>query len=476
MRWRSAVGAGVILASLATVLLMLVPSGGPLHALVTSSAKPSSSAPAPSAKAAVEPVVAGPVLASPSGTTVPTATGLEAALQPALAQAPLAGHTSFSVVDVTTGQVLAKQGELATEPASTLKLLTAAGALTVLDPQTRLKTRVVSVPGSNQIVLVGDGDATLASTTAAAAAAGSGTARPASLESLARATAAALKAAGHRTVRLSYDASLFSGPTTAPSWPSTYVSSGVVSPVTALSVDAGRTSPGAVTRSLDPPAAAASAFAQALRREGVHVSGSLTAATAPAGAVPVASVSSPPVGLLVERMLTESDDDLAEALAHRTAVGAHQPGTFAGAALATTEAIKGLGLDVTGLHLVDGSGLSHADRVPARLLAEVLATAASGKPGDAVLSSLLTGLPVSGWTGTLSDRFTGDATASVAGLVRAKTGTLGSVSALAGTAVDADGRTLSFALLADSLPIGTTLEARAALDEAAAAIAGCGCR
>jgi len=206
------------------------------------------------------------------------------------------------------------------------------------------------------------------------------------------------------------------------------------------------------------------------------VSGSLTAATAPAGAVPVASVSSPPVGLLVERMLTESDDDLAEALAHRTAVGAHQPGTFAGAALATTEAIKGLGLDVTGLHLVDGSGLSHADRVPARLLAEVLATAASDRPGDAVLSSLLTGLPVSGWTGTLSDRFTGDATASVAGLVRAKTGTLGSVSALAGTAVDADGRTLSFALLADSLPIGTTLEARAALDEAAAAIAGCGCR
>ena len=76
------------------------------------------------------------------------------------------------------------------------------------------------------------------------------------------------------------------------------------------------------------------------------MTGSPTAGTAPAGAVPVASVSSPPVGLLVERMLTESDDDLAEALAHRTAVGAHQPGTFAGGATATTEAVKGLGLDV----------------------------------------------------------------------------------------------------------------------------------
>ena len=91
-------------------------------------------------------------------------------------------------------------------------------------------------------------------------------------------------------------------------------------------------------------------------------------------------------------------------------------------------------------------------------------------------AQLLTGLPVAGWTGTLADRFAAEATASVAGLVRAKTGTLGSVSALAGTSVDADGRTLSFALLADGLPLGTTLEARAGLDDAAAAIAGCGCR
>jgi D-alanyl-D-alanine carboxypeptidase/D-alanyl-D-alanine-endopeptidase (penicillin-binding protein 4) len=476
VRWTSAAaGASVIGASIVTVVLLLVPSDAPLHGLVSSPSS-SSAAPTPSASPALSPGVAGPVLPSPSGTSVPTSAGLIAALRVALAQPALKGHTALAVVDVATGHLLVRQGDIAAQPASTLKLLTAAAALSVLGPDARLKTGVVSVPGSDRIVLVGDGDATLASTAAAAAAQGSGAARPASIEALARSTADALKAAGHRTVRLSYDASLFSGSPTATSWPTTYVPTGVVSPVTALSVDGGRTAPGADSRSTDPPAAAAAALAHALGQEGVRVIGTQRPSKAAPGAVPVAAVSSPPLGLLVERMLTESDNDLAEALAHRTAVGARQPGTFAGGAVATIGALKGLGLDVTGLHLVDGSGLSHADRVPPRLLAQVLATAAGSQSSDTVLRPMLSGLPVAGWTGTLADRFTSPATAGAAGVVRAKTGTLGTVSTLAGTAVDADGRVLAFAVLADGLPAGTTLEARAALDEAAAAIAGCGCR
>ena len=330
-------------------------------------------------------------------------------------------------------------------------------------------------PGSDRLVLVGDGDATLASSNAVAAGEGVGLARPASLEALARETAQALKASGRRSVQLSYDASLFSGPRTAPSWPPTYVSSGVVSPVTALSVDAGRSSPGSDARSLDPPAAAAATFAEQLRAQGITVALPPLPGKAPPGATPIAAVSSPPLSLLVERMLTESDNDLAEALAHRTAVGARLPGTFAGGATATTQALKGLGLDVTGLLLVDGSGLSHSDEVPPVLLAQVLTTAAGTSAADNGLRPVLSGLPVAGWTGTLADRFDAPGAQAAAGLVRAKTGTLGTVSTLAGTVVDADGRTLAFAVLADNLPVGTTIEARAALDRAAAAIAGCGC-
>ena len=79
---------------------------------------------------------------------------------------------------------------------------------------------------------------------------------------------------------------------------------------------------------------------------------------------------------------------------------------------------------------------------------------------------------MAGLTGTLSDRFAHQPAGT--GLVRGKTGSLLGVSSLAGTVVDADGRLLAFAVLADQVP--ATEAARDALDAVAAALAGCGCR
>jgi D-alanyl-D-alanine carboxypeptidase/D-alanyl-D-alanine-endopeptidase (penicillin-binding protein 4) len=103
------------------------------------------------------------------------------------------------------------------------------------------------------------------------------------------------------------------------------------------------------------------------------------------------------------------------------------------------------------------------------VLTAVVAGAADGSIEGA--SALLSGLPVAGYDGTLFDR--GDEE-TAPGTVRAKTGTLLGVHALAGTAVTADGRLLAFAVVAD----GSANEAAAeeALDDVAAVLAGCGCR
>lgn len=83
------------------------------------------------------------------------------------------------------------------------------------------------------------------------------------------------------------------------------------------------------------------------------------------------------------------------------------------------------------------------------------------------------GLPVAGFTGTLAERYDSESARAGRGVVRAKTGTLTGVSSLAGTVRDRDGRLLVFAVLTQG---ADTDAARTALDEFAAALAGCGCR
>ena len=102
-------------------------------------------------------------------------------------------------------------------------------------------------------------------------------------------------------------------------------------------------------------------------------------------------------------MLTESENNYAEALAHLTGGALLDKPTFAGGAAATEQALAELSVDTTGLDLADGSGLSGRNQVPVRVLAEVLGDVVRGT--DPELAPIAPGLAVAGLTGTLADRF-----------------------------------------------------------------------
>ena len=426
---------------------------------------------------------AGPVLAPGVGKgSLPTASGLQSALAGPLSATALGPRVSAVVADPATGRVLWSQHpDQPSTPASTTKLVTSAAVLAALGPDATFTTRVVPGATSSSVILVGGGDPTLAVHPFPAGE----YPRPATLASLAAKTAHALKAQGRRTVSLGYDDDLYTGPDLAPGWPAAYVSTGNVTPIAALEVDQGRLTTGGEpedsddpynlrARASDPAAMAAQSFAALLEADGIRVAGTPAARKAQAGAAAVASVDSPPLSAIVQQMLEESNNVIAENLARHVALASGQPASFSGAAAAVTAELQHLGV-TSGLHLVDGSGLSPQDAIAPSTLVKVLQLAATNPR----IRPLLAGLPVAGFSGTLSGGqsvFAGIGGPAL-GSVRAKTGNLDTVTTLAGLATDRTGRTLAFAFMADKIPAAGMLRTAAnAIDDAAAALANCGCR
>jgi D-alanyl-D-alanine carboxypeptidase/D-alanyl-D-alanine-endopeptidase (penicillin-binding protein 4) len=414
---------------------------------------------------------AGPVLAAPSPaptSSTPATAGLRTArLTALLADPALGGDPSAVVLDAGTGATLLdRDATVAHTPASVAKLATTTAALVAIGPQTRFATRTVVGARPDQVVLVGGGDPTLALRRDRGAA----YPRRATLTALADATAAALR---RRTpvapVVVRVDDSRYAGPAVSPAWPAGYVPAGVVSPVSALSVDQGRVQAGSDAREPDPALAAGRDLARLLRARGVAVRGAVTRTTAPAAATTLAAVRSPTVAEIVETDLQTSDNDLAEGLLRQVAIARHQPATFDGGTSAVVAVLDELGIPTDGVVLRDGSGLSRQSEVPAQTFARILTTAAADRAHPA-LRTVVTSLPVAGFSGTLAFRYGTGATRRAAGLVRAKTGTLTGVSSLAGLTGDGS-RSLVFVVMSDGVPAGGTVGARTVLDRFAATVA-----
>ncbi len=388
---------------------------------------------------------------------IPSSRGIDRALG-SLPRSQSLGAFSMTVVDPVTERVIfTDRVNSLRVPASVAKVLTAAASLSALGPQYRVTTPVKNL--GDAVYLVGAGDPLMPR------ASGSG-----SLKQLAQLTAAALKRSGKSRTNVIFDDSLFSGPALGPGWKTGYPRLGVAAPVSALSVGGARVSPGAISRTTKPARQAADLFAQRLRNQGIKVK-KIQSGKTPTAATTIASVQSRPISELVELMVRDSDNDVAEILARLVGLKINGDGSFTGGSRAITSVLATKGIDTSRLKVADGSGLSTKNKVTVGVVAAVLTEMVRGD--QAQWASIATGLPIAAETGTLENRFNSKGTRAGAGVVLAKTGSLTGVSSLAGTVKDRSGRLLVFVLMSNK--ITSIPSARNTMDRIAATLAKCGC-
>jgi D-alanyl-D-alanine carboxypeptidase/D-alanyl-D-alanine-endopeptidase (penicillin-binding protein 4) len=338
------------------------------------------------------------------------------------------------------------RGAVARAPASVEKLYTTTAVLRTLGPSATLQTQVLGSghlgPGGvwhGNLYLKGSGDPTL----------GDGTFNKLYESSFGpTGTELAARLAGHgihRVTGLLYgDESLFDarrGGLSTGYRPDTPDFEGELG---ALTYDHGST-----LGSSSPAAFAANQVAAALRIEHIAVRPARHTATTPVDATELATVSSPPMQVLLRLMDVPSDDFIAELLTKQLGVryGDGTGSIVAGAQVISSVIAHDYGVDP---RILDGSGLSHRDRsTPDQVV--TLLRELWGTPAGA---TLFASLPVLGRTGTVAPIA---ARTAAAGYCSAKTGTLDYVSNLAGICHARGAHALAFAFFVDGPPNSTAL-------------------
>jgi D-alanyl-D-alanine carboxypeptidase/D-alanyl-D-alanine-endopeptidase (penicillin-binding protein 4) len=379
-----------------------------------------------------------------------------------LEQAPGMLELQAQVLRADTGEVLFdRASETPARAASIMKLFTAAAALETLGPDYRITTRVyVDKLDPSIIYLVGAGDVTLSRAGVTQASVYKDAPR---LSQLVNQISRKL---GTQTFsQIVLDSSAYGTPAGEYQsvWDQRGLTEGYMSYVSALQVDGDRNNPGAKDspRSKDPVQRAGVWFKEALGQSALEAT--VVKGLAPANAIEVASVQSAPLSTWIDYMLVVSDNSLAEAMARLVSLDVGLDGSFASLTDAFKRALRGTGLDLAGISVQDGSGLSRNNLLAPEQVNELLKLIASGYADFELIQS---GMPVSGTPGSLSARFV-DAT----GDVTAKTGWIRSGYTLAGF-LDVPGET---GLIFTVYNLGdVTMENREAMDDLVMGFYECG--
>ena len=331
-------------------------------------------------------------------------------------------------------------------PASTMKIVTGAAALLTVGPDFRYTTRLEAGPDSvgpsgtvnGPAYLIGAGDPMLSTRAYSRANLdGLGT----SIDDLAR------NVREQGTTRITggvvVDETLFDRQRMGPLWKSSYRYE--CPPLSGIATNQNRATNGANVSS--PAIAAGQRMVAALRRAGVKVSGPVRVGRDAPGGDVIGQVRSQPMARIVDYMNTHSDNFTAETLtkgvgAYGTGRGSTPGGTGRAEAIMRERGVLTASDDV-----VDGSGLSHSNRLSATTLVGVLKDAQAHPAwGTALINSL-----PKGGEGTLIRRLKGPA---VRNRVHAKTGYINGVASLAGTVTSKSGVPYAFAFLMNTSDIG----------------------
>ncbi len=428
-------------------------------------------------------------------------------IEAALGRPELKGaHVAIAVVDTSTGErVFARHIDEPLAPASNMKLLTTAAALTLLGPDYHFTTRLVAAsrPDADgvlhgDLIVVGGGDPCLRADLLAH----ERVKDPAAL----LIDLAQLSGVRRITGRLVIDDGLMDHEWVHPDWPAGDVQSTYGAPIGALSLHGnvleyqvdGGASPtvrfiteasgyrirnelrladkstlckvgavipdeqgvvrvqGEIGRSVglrnfgvpvhDPSDFAGRCLLAQAAARGLVIDGGLAfgpgAAAALRDPVQLQSLETP-LGNAVVVALKESDNSISDHLVKLLGARGGQVGSFASGTAAVADFLaRQVGTPLGGVVLRDGSGLSPGNRVTARLLTDTL-VAMEHAPA-AVRDTYLRALPVSGSDGSLENRLTDE---PYRGAVRAKTGFIHGVSTLSGYVRSRSGRTYAFSIL-----------------------------
>ena len=345
----------------------------------------------------------------------------------------------IKVVSVESGDVLySKNAQKLHHPASTTKLFTAATALAKLGPNYRFITSMYADTKTDaqiidNIYLKGKGDPIL---------------QTEDLKELCD----ALVQIGVKTVRgdIVVDETFFDTVREGPGW----MWDDKPFQMSALSI-----------RNLEPDkhaenrAIACGHFLKdQLTQAGVSVKGNVVSGKVPTDAESVAEHLSPPLSHIVKSMNKPSDNWIAEML-FKT-IGAEvigEPGTWQKGREAIGEFLNEITDGQNTFRFVDGSGLSRYNLLNTELLTKLLVYMYNNFE---LMPEFTASLPIAGVDGTLRNRMQGLYAEKV---LRAKTGTLSGVSALAGYTRTADGKVLTFGILISHY-VGSSATARGIQD------------